>query len=501
MSSTEIKGINPVLRSGLCIAANSLRQCDLSIDACGQCLRAGAKCTGYRDTQQLRVRNESQEVERRALSKRLPRRIQLEPQSLPLALDVQARETFFAYYVTGTSKTWNFLLPYYNRMDTPEHLKLTIEAVSLAHFSHQAHSEVASVTANEKYISALHMTNKALQSLEVASKDTTLLTSLLLDLFEKITNNEPRHVKSWTSHVNGALALVRLRGLDQFQDPAMVRVLVRLSTNLLISCVASESPVPKELTELRSYAEKYLNIGDPKWQLSGLMIQYANLQSAIRSDHLTDDECISRCLDLDAKFEALARDIPPSWQYKSERVEGDFEMIYDDRFDIYPERHITQTWNVLRLTRIFINETIMHCALAAAPKFDWPLMLNTKARMATLTSDICASVPQYLVCFGDDSGGAIPWAEAWWNHSHSPNHQHSPSKSLDCYTLIYPLYVAAWSSDTSNATRSWITKKLHHMNDHFGIRNAKVVADILEKGDYLNPWAVYAILGSYAFAA
>jgi hypothetical protein len=147
-------------------------------------------CTGYRDTQQLRIRNESQAVRRKALSRNAP---PFEPRSLPLSLELQARDAFFAYYVTGTSKTWDFLKPFYDPTHSPKHLTLSIDAVSLAYLSHQVYSDAALATARERYISALRMASRALQSPEVAAKHTTLLTSLLLDLFEKITNTEPRH--------------------------------------------------------------------------------------------------------------------------------------------------------------------------------------------------------------------------------------------------------------------------------------------------------------------
>jgi hypothetical protein len=39
------------------------------------------------------------------------------------------------------------------------------------------------------------------------------------------------------------------------------------------------------------------------------------------------------------------------------------------------------------------------------------------------------------------------------------------------------------------------------MASAMGIRNAEVVARLLEAGERLNPWKVYALLGSYAFAA
>ena len=206
-------------------------------------MRANVACSGYRDTRQLRVRNKSLAVIRKVLKNALP----VETPSLALPVDLQARDAFFAYYITNTSKCWDFLKRYYHPTDSPYHLTLAIEAVSLAYLWHQVYSEAALATARERYILALRMTNKAVKSPKEAAKDTTLLASLLLDLFEKITNSEPRNKNLWRSHVDGALALVNLRGLERFQDPVEFQVLERLSTNYLVSCVASGSSVPNEL--------------------------------------------------------------------------------------------------------------------------------------------------------------------------------------------------------------------------------------------------------------
>lgn len=461
-------------------------------------------CAGYRDTQQLRIRNESQAVRRKALSRNAP---PFKPRSLALSLEWQARDAFFAHYVTGSSKTWDFLQPFYDRTHAPEHLRLSIDAASLAYLSHQVCSDAALATARERYVSALHMTNKALQSPELAAKDTTLLASLLLDLFEKTTNGEQRHAQSWTGHVNGALALVRLRGLEQFQDPSTLRALVRLSTNLLISCVASDAPVPDELNALRAYAGIHLNAADPKWRLSNLMVHYANLRSDIRRRRLSTADCISISIELDQTLQALALDMPPSWQYKTTFLDGDSKRIYNHHFDSYPDRHATQTWNVLRLVRVLLNEYILQHCLAPAGDLTADARL-LRARTAndnieTLACEICASAPQYVDCLRAARANRSPPPE----DSTPPetvdraDHLHSPSQILDCYTLIFPLYVAGRSRGSPAAPEPWVIQQLHYMSSHFGIRNAGLVARILERGTDVNPWTVYAMLGSYAFAA
>ena len=207
-------------------------KCDFSIPSCSPCIRAQAVCTGYRDTQQIRIRNETQAVRTKALLKYAHT---IGPRSLTPSLELRARDAFFAFHVTRVSRSWDFMARFYDSTLSPEHLTLSIDAVSLAYLSHQTSSDVALMTATEKYVSALRMTNRALQSPELATKDTTLLSALLLDLFEKITNTSSRHTKSWVGHVHGALALVKLRGLENFQDPSALRIMERLSNNLLIS--------------------------------------------------------------------------------------------------------------------------------------------------------------------------------------------------------------------------------------------------------------------------
>jgi hypothetical protein len=408
-------------------------------------------------------------------------------------LDTQARDTFFAYHVTGTSKTWDFLKPFYHSTDSPEHLTLAIDAVSLAYLSQQLSSEAAMVVARQRYIYALRMTNKALQCPNMAARNTTLLATLLLDLFEKTINNQPRVIESWASHIKGALALVELRGLDQFQDATAVRVLVRLSTNVLINCVATRSPAPRELKELRAYITKLLDATDPKWQLMDIMVEYIDLQANIRRSHLPISNAVRKSLQLDTKYATLALDLPPAWQPKSTILKYSSDRVFEQYYNTYGDRHITQPLNVLRLIRIFLNEFILAHCIELDPI---PLLVHTASKnIETMGKEICASVPQYVDCFGA-AQDRLPCS------STAPGHSHSPNQKLDCYTLIYPLYVAARSKYSPEDLKSWVIKELHYMGSHFSIRNAELVAQMLENGkDCENPWAVYAMLGGYAFAA
>ena len=291
------------------------------------------------------------------------------------------------------------------------------------------------MTARDRYVVALRMTNKARNSFEEAVKDTTLLASLLLDLSEKITNSKARNAKAWKSHVDGALALVTLRGLSRYQDPAALRVLVRLSTNYLISCVASSSPVPAELIALRPYVGHYLGTQDPKWQLSSLMVIYANLLSDVRIAIIIESECIARCQKLDLYLRSLDLDIPPAWQ-SSPNFRNDWsKRAFGLHFDSYADRNVIQARNVLRSVRILLNEPLigLHFAIALHEKTTSSMNVAYD-NIGMLAGEICASVPQYLDCNGP-AQRKLTAADT----SKTCHHPHTPNHILDCYTHIFSL--------------------------------------------------------------
>ena len=432
--------------------------------------------------------------------------LQSKPKSLSLSIDFQARDAFFAYYIA--SRCWDFLKPYHHPTDSPEYLTLAIEAVSLAYLWHAVYSDAALATARQKYVSALRMTNKTLKSSKKeVTKDTVLMASLLLDLFEKITDSEPRNNKSWTSHVDGALALVNFRGLDHFQHPSDFSILVRLSLHYIVGCVASGAPVPEILNIIQTCIGKRLSIQDPTFRLSNLMIEYANLGSEVRRSVLSTDEQIELSIELDRKLQMLDFELPPSWQYTTVPLDHSSDRAFDLRYDFYPNPRVCQARNILRVLRVLLNGFLMQNH-QSSPTSDEYLSLTsvTHNNIEMLTTDICASVPQYVDC---DSAARhrLPASAYLLDHRGSEaaatGHSHSPNHRLECYTLIFPLYIAGKAQTVHPDVKLWIIKQLHYISSHFYVRNAGIVAKMLERGesDSTNPWDVYAMLGSYAFAS
>ncbi|KAF2034692.1 hypothetical protein EK21DRAFT_55719 [Setomelanomma holmii] len=481
-------------------------RCDLKKPACSSCLRVGEECSGYRSTAALRFSDEtdfvrSKAVARATLMKSEHFKTSSKPRYLPQDLRALGRDMFFGHYVSDFSRTWEFLYAYQNPNVAPEHLSLGIDAVSLAFLSHQVSSPVARDMARRKYVEALRKINKAIADPATASKLSTFEGALLLDLFEKIMVPATDAEASRHAHVEGALALVKLRGVGNFREDSEMRALLGLSLNATICALSTGTPIPAAVKEIRQHAAQFVDTSYPKWRLSECILEVTDLPNEIRNRTMTVQERIARSVTLDRKLETIALEASPAWSYERKFVSGhDQRTLVPDGFfplyDVYPNRMETQMWNVLRLTRIQLCEEIVDTCTALDDEDSKLQSERAKLAIVQMIREICASVPQMTNC----EFAARHKLLAGTNHRQP--HTHTLSHILDVYILIFSLYVVAWSSYCPTAARDWTIGQLEHIADHFSIKEAAVVLDYLYKQERKKwPWQIYKLLGSHAFAA
>ncbi|KAK0511175.1 hypothetical protein JMJ35_006727 [Cladonia borealis] len=485
-------------------------RCDLDKQGCTQCARAKLTCSGYRDTEALRFRDETSVTRKRVNAQHWVKSV---PRSVSMPICSQAKDLFYYNYVVGANKPFNFLQAIYSPTSKMDYVDRSLNAVALAYLANQRYSPRAEEEARQQYVLALSSTGAALRNSNQARQDSTILGIMLLDLYEKITNKEPALHGAWAAHLSGALALVKYGEDEQFEDPNVLSMLMRLSTNLLISCVASGRPFCTGSVILRSEITTRLpGHINPKWQESELMVEFACLRQEIEEGALSDANAISSLVNLDFKFAKLSMEVPPSWQYKTTRVKRKSKHHYDLFHHIYPAEHVVQMWNTLRLTRIVINELICcRCSNTyRKPQRDFEAAAfkeRASGIIRDMASDICASVPQYVrhttgslfqhslrkpedLGVPCDNDAISPFIERCNAIHHVP-----------CYRLIFPLYVAAQSGATPASLKQWVVEQLQFMADYHAIRNAAAVASVLESGETKHIWHVYAMLGSYAFVS
>lgn len=434
-------------------------------------------------------------ADRPAIVPKRTARTSLKLSYLPLDLQLQARELFFAYYIADFSRAWDFLFPHFDPRTAPEHISLSIDAASLAFLSHHIASPSAQIMGRRKYVTALSKINKVLQDPKVAQQASTLEASLLLDLFEKITDSKSNNIVAQRAHVDGALTLVKLRGLHKITDPGGLKALTRLALSAVVISITAGDDLPKEIFEFREHTAKFVDVSHPKWRLTGITLSITTLVSNITKNCLKAEERIHECVQLERKLGIIDREASPKWSYKRYYVkEGEYnDKTLNGYYDVYASRLNTQMWNVLRFMRIILCDEIIECT----PDADNEVSKSAYKTAALVVQEICATVPQMVDCEG-------PARQRLPNGSKGSSHAHTLSHFLDVYILLLGLYAAAWSRACPPKTKRWIVTQLERMAEHFGMKEAASVAAILKKQDSktrMGPWDVYRLIGSYAFAA
>lgn len=85
------------------------------------------------------------------------------------------------------------------------------------------------------YTKALASTFKALKDPALMKRDDTLAAILLLGLFENITA-KTLGMLAWSSHIEGAIQLVKSRGKEQLQSKIGLDLFIAVRTQM-VSCV------------------------------------------------------------------------------------------------------------------------------------------------------------------------------------------------------------------------------------------------------------------------
>lgn len=196
-------------------------QCDQSTPSCGQCLRAGRTCTGYRNEQSLVFRDETKKVVGKAQAAKqrdrimlsaevvqadrcdslnrstrdkavTPERATVDNQTLSLSLSVPLEEQatcfFFRNFIfpdAGSSRPPLSCMPVIFKQESASSpLSAIVASIGMAGMSNLKKSPDIMVLARQKHVSALRLINSSIRDPESAKSDQMLIAVLLLGLFE-----------------------------------------------------------------------------------------------------------------------------------------------------------------------------------------------------------------------------------------------------------------------------------------------------------------------------
>lgn len=321
------------------------------------------------------------------------------------SLEDQARSYFFTRYVPDSH--FSYLPSIYAQTELAAPLRSCVQAVAVASFANERSSPNAMRKALQYYSHALRDINQVIQAPTAALLDGTIVSVLLLGLFEALMHShQPKRTNENSSfnHNQGALALLELRGPEILKREMGFQVFIQVSSSIRLSCLQRQQRVPARLMKFHQRALPFLDPENPKVRLFPILDRFIELQARIAEDKLQYSlEVVVEAARLDGECQHLMSTIHAEQHYAYVVVDSEDHWAYGSIHQ-YPNGNVAQWWNSMRMTRIFLNKIIMHqlppsdtvyvtCISGAqqAGAYTSPLPIIT-----SMAAEICASVGQFI---------------------------------------------------------------------------------------------------------
>jgi hypothetical protein len=460
---------------------------------------------------------------------------------------------FFSRYVTADEtvphQKFDFLRDIWKPSSSAPEAQIdgvlaSMTAVGLMGLASTTRSPGLMDAARKSYGTALRLTNHALQDPAEAVKDSTMLSVLVLGVFEMMTENmqQTMTIEAFQEHVNGAAALARMRGPAQFRTRAGRRMFSMLCQRAIVSCTQRNEPMPECLIELWHQMPQSAETGNPNNRLMPLLWQVLQLRSERNNGFLTDPKTIvDRLLSIDQEFENLTTQMPPSWKYRIFQVKQHHPAVSGGICHLYSSLHHANVWNHILTTRILLLETILseisQDLATFAPTLDSTHYLDqyhkARRRLRHIVHHVTASVPQQLGLMNPRDGTLDPDSDSdsppiatveireTPSPPTSPSSRSSDSASSSVYsplsprpihpagltifdvtkargggddaaerymllvsatsTVVWPLFVVGMSTACGSDMRAYVVGRLRTLYMETGIQQADAVAGLLEE--------------------
>ncbi|ORY13038.1 hypothetical protein BCR34DRAFT_562645 [Clohesyomyces aquaticus] len=458
-------------------------KCDQRRPGCMRCEKSKKECPGFRNLADVVFRDESSRLIQKTLARDSEGQLE---QSVPIAiltttpvypknLDPHMWPTgispglsqpineigahfFFANYTCDEpplSKEYiTWLMQMYTEGNNNYALRASVEAAGMAGLSNIFDAPDIASKSKEHYGRALAATNRALSNPVEASTDMTLAAVTFLGLFEFVTIENWDHYGSWAAHIEGAAALLQLRGEEQFSYERGGQLYMQLRSQILFACMQQNvTPPPSLLRASREYQNSALaerrNKTLPR-PIGDLYFQLIELRAAMKKGSLTDRIVIREtAISLDEELVVWKGTIPEMWKYTTiDAVGFPPGACFRGKRHLYNRLWTARVWNNWRTVRILLNRIIIDTT-----PFDTPIGMEEGSPMALIrenSTEICISSPDLIG---------------------------SPRSA----TLMWPLLVVSQEPLNPPEERFWAVEQLRRIGASMGIRQAGILADVVAK--------------------
>ncbi|KAJ9157312.1 hypothetical protein NKR23_g251 [Pleurostoma richardsiae] len=392
------------------------RKCDLSRPGCSQCARARIACPGYRDLSGLEIRNQTSEVVQKmsgpsssgsgseAIVSSSDQGLRDSyatsststlVSSVPSAVSTPLYDVALSYFLTAHAPSGRFsYLPDHvsphtlpvspgasGAPDASSPLPHALLACSLATLSQSPDHSYQSVLpdAYKSYSTAVKSVNHALSSPSTAALDSTLLSVLLLGLFETAIHRGHATPLSLTTHIEGSFALLKLRGPEQCQTDLGRDLYLQAADNIRTNYALRGMRPPRELEEIQARAVENNWLGRDQNIYVGISAMIRRMiawrqEIGARGDFISPlaRGMVLEGLELDDGVAEMLRDIAKFCQRRESESPGgaetfasstapetalDLRSLINTKFD----SHIARYWITFQTWRLMLNGWSFQC--------------------------------------------------------------------------------------------------------------------------------------------
>ncbi|KAF1967544.1 hypothetical protein BU23DRAFT_289641 [Bimuria novae-zelandiae CBS 107.79] len=406
------------------------------------------------------------------------------PSAIVVAPEFEAIPFFFRNFITLPQEAESMrgylelMVPMYNRAQPSSALHLATTAVALATCGNYPGKQHLLRDAAATYGKAIRKLNEDLKHPHLARSDESVLATLLFSLYETIMNTDDT-ITAWGNHVDGAVALTKLRGTEQFQDPMSHDVFRAVRTMMITSCVQRSKPIDT-FPGAAGWLVSPLSEENAANRLTLICIDLPNIRSrantltktAYHASHESEALSVLEFAQLvDSNLQQWYLTLPPTWHYHTigvvtEQVEdpATAERWMGEQH-MYHDVPLASIVNDYRVCRIFCMRVIMACVswLAVNPKHDLTSAYkNAVYVIQQMVDEISACVPFHM------------------NYDLQPvakelGQERNAAEAFGGYSLVWPLYVAANAETVPQAQRDWLSGRLMKIGTRFGLTSAQVL--------------------------
>lgn len=361
------------------------------------------------------------------------------PFSLPL--DMIGLNFFLGHYVVRQSGPSTGFLDYtfaiLAQEDGNEMLEGAILALGFTGLARTTQQRDLMHRSTMMYARTKERIDRALAEPHEARKDSTIVTMLILALYEF---SNKRSLESWKHHITGATSLLTLRGKSQLSTPIGIQIFKDIFSHLLLSCIYVAVPMPPRMRMLRIEAAEAVGASDPYWVATWAAVELLDLYQHIRptgysflssnpassSTSYYSSTAVGRsgtsnmpvqdlerhlyqALEIDQRLERLSSECSPEWKFAVKRKQHpatslDPICVQGDVYHIYHDVWVANVWTLIRICRIMSTHAIGHLVLRAAnADGNWffsneyaDRLQQVSRTMMGIRDDILASVPHQM---------------------------------------------------------------------------------------------------------